>query len=421
MFILPSMGGTRDRDDARELFGLGNPRLVDYSFSPQASLFVPLPRYRTVLGGRVALSRDGFQSFTLEDNAALTGPFFLPGANGTRSVDGSTTNRLFSLSLLAARQFGREGRTSLGFGLDYFATRGRLANTITQSDTDGLRAVDLFKSRSFANRTRVTLGLTRDLGGGRKLGLFYRYGVTSAEDRERSRTLNTDNRLLNRTSATGNSSEVGFRLRGPATRSLFYGIEGSYVLADTDQAARRTGVVDSSINGHSTRAVLGFGLGYVVRPRTVLSFDVAGGVARIHDARQENATSSLLESERKRASFLSLHAALQADVWRRSFISASVLSITQSQLTDLTLYPDRFGRLMTSDGIFQPNGRTHDRFTDYFSNFGFGWRFNRSFLAEYIFSTDFGQTSARHTLLFRYTFSHNPEGPLSNLLTNVIR
>jgi hypothetical protein len=152
-----------------------------------------------------------------------------------------------------------------------------------------------------------------------------------------------------------------------------------------------------------------------------LSFDVAGGVARIHDARQENATSSLLESERKRASFLSLHAALQADVWRRSFISASVLSITQSQLTDLTLYPDRFGRLMTSDGIFQPNGRTHDRFTDYFSNFGFGWRFNRSFLAEYIFSTDFGQTSARHTLLFRYTFSHNPEGPLSNLLTNVIR
>jgi hypothetical protein len=59
---------------------------------------------------------------------------------------------------------------------------------------------------------------------------------------------------------------------------------------------------------------------------------------------------------------------------------------------------------MTGDGMFQPNGRTRDRFTDYFSNVGLGWRFNRNFLGEYIFSTDFGQTSPRHTLLFRYTF-----------------
>ena len=68
------------------------------------------------------------------------------------------------------------------------------------------------------------------------------------------------------------------------------------------------------------------------------------------------------------------------------------------------LYPDRFGRRVGGDGIFEPNGRSHDRFSDYFSNFGLGWRFTPNFLAEYIFSTDFGQTSPRHTLLFRYTF-----------------
>ena len=68
------------------------------------------------------------------------------------------------------------------------------------------------------------------------------------------------------------------------------------------------------------------------------------------------------------------------------------------------LYPDRLGRRVNGDGMFEPNGRTHDYFTDYFSNFGVGWRFTPNFLAEYIFSTDFGQTSPRQTLLLRYTF-----------------
>jgi len=86
-----------------------------------------------------------------------------------------------------------------------------------------------------------------------------------------------------------------------------------------------------------------------------------------------------------------------------------VLSVTQRQVSDLTLFPDRFGRRVTGDGLFMPNGRTRDRFTDYFGNFGVGRRFKRNFLAEYIFSTDFGQTSPRHTLLLRYTFGRGEE------------
>jgi hypothetical protein len=412
IFFLPSMGGTRENDNARQLFGLGDPRSVDYSVLPQGSLFVPLPRFRAVLGGRVAYSRDGFQSLTLDDKAGLTGPFFVPGAKGRRSVEGATTNRLFAVSLMAARQFGRDGRTSVGFGMDYFSTRGRLSNTITQTDTAGFSSSELIKSRSFANRTRFTFGMSRELEGGRKLALFYRYGFTSAEDRERSRTMNGSSRFLNRTSATGHSSEIGLRLRGPLSRRLFYGIESSYLFATTDENARRSGVVNSIVHSSSQRATLGFGLGYVLKPRTIFSFDVTGGIARITDARNERVTSNLLETERKKASFLSLHAALQADIWRRLFVSGSLLSVTQSRVSDLTLYPDRFGRIMTGDGVFQPNGRTRDHFTDYFSNLGLGWRFNRNFLAEYIFSTDFGQTSPRHTLLFRYTFGRgdNPPG-----------
>ena len=404
IFFLPSMGGTRENGNARQLFGVGDPRSVDRSLSPQGSVFVPLPRFRTVVGGRIAYSHDGFQSLTLDDKAGLTGPFFVPGTTGKRSVDGATTNRLLAASLMAARRFGADGRTSVGFAVGYFSTRGRLFNTITQTDLTGFSSSELIKSRSFANRTRLIVGMTRELGGGRKLALFYRYGFTAAEDRERSRVMNGGSRFLNRTSARGHSSEIGFRLRGTFSRHLFYGIEGSYLFATTGENARRSGVVNSIISNDSQRATLGFGLGYVVRPRTVFSFDITRGVARINDARHESATTNLLETESKKASFFSLHAAMQADVWRRLFVSGSLLSVTQWRVSDLNLYPDRFGRIMTGDGVFQLNGRTRDRFTDYFSKVGLGWRFNRSLLAEYIFSTDFGQTSARHTLLFRYTF-----------------
>jgi hypothetical protein len=125
----------------------------------------------------------------------------------------------------------------------------------------------------------------------------------------------------------------------------------------------------------STRASLGFGLGYVPRRGTVLSFDVAGGITRINDHRFERATGNLLEIEKERAPFVSFHGAVQADVWRRSFLSASVLSVTQSKIEDLTLFSDRFGRRVTSDGMFMPNGLNRERFTDYFGNFGAGWRY----------------------------------------------
>ena len=408
-FMVPSIGGTQEKEGARELLGLGDSRLVDYSVSPQASVFVALPKYRSVVGGRVAFSRDGLQSFTLDDNVRLTGAVFPSGTIGMRSIDGSTKNKLSTISLVAARRFGSDGRTSIGVGLDYLKTTGSLLNTTIQTDAAGLTSRELVDTGSFARRTRFTVGVTRELSSGTKLGLFYRYGFVTAEDRDRSRTLNGADRLLNRTNVTGRSSEIGLRVRGAITRRLFYGVEGSYLFTNNDGQTRRARVVESDVFAGSTRATVGLGLGYLLRRGTVLSFDVAGGITRINDRRLERSTGNLLETEKESAPFVSLHGAVQADVWRRSFLSASVLSVTQTQVTDATLFPDRFGRRVKGDGLFVPNGRTRDRFTDYFGNFGAGWRFDRNFLAEYIFSTDFGQTSPRHTLLLRYTFSRGED------------
>jgi len=406
IFLVPSIGGTGDKDGARELLTFGDRRVLDYSYSPQASLFVPIAKSGLVLGGRVALSRDGFRSLTADEDVRLMGPRFPAGTLGTRTVDGSTRNRLSAVSFVAARRFGDDGRTSVGVAVDHLRTSGFLSSTTTQTDDTGLSSFELSDTGSLANRTRFTIGLTREFAGGEKLGIFYRYGALSGADRDRSRTLDGVNRLLNRTSARARTSEFGFRFRDSFSRRLFYGVEGSYFIADTTGRTRRARVVDSNESGDTQRVTIGGGLGYFFNSRTIFSFDTSGGWARVSNTRNERATGHLLEDERKRALFFSLHAAVQADVWKRMFVSGSMLSVSEFERSDLVLYPDRFGRRVNGDGMSESNGRSHDHFTDYFSNFGTGWRFTPNFLAEYIFSTDFGQTSPRHTLLFRYTFGN---------------
>jgi hypothetical protein len=123
--------------------------------------------------------------------------------------------------------------------------------------------------------------------------------------------------------------------------------------------------------------------------------------------RTEDATGNPLERNTTSSPFFSAHTAVQADVWRNLFVSGSLLAVHQNLHRDLTLYPDSFGRLLTSDGTFAPNGPSSDGVMSYYSEFGVGWRFNRNFLAEYILVTDYGKTSTSHVFLLRYTFSRS--------------
>ena len=237
-----------------------------------------------------------------------------------------------------------------------------------------------------------------------RFGAFYRFGISSGRDFDRFRFINGAPQPNDFIQTKSNSSELGFRARGAVSRRLFYGLEGSILFARSHENLRRAVIVDSTERGTLSRATLGFGVGYILRPHTIFSFDVAGGLINTNQRRTEDFTGNSLEAERQRARFVSLHAALQTDVWKKLFVSASILSLTQSRTTDLTISPDRFGRRLNSDGIFVPSGRTSNFFTDFYSNFGVGWRFRPNFIGEYIVSTDYGQTSLRHTFLLRYTF-----------------
>lgn len=400
IFLLPSFARTRGSRE-RTLFGFGEPRPFDHSLSPQASFFLPL-KHRSVVGGRIAFSRNRIQSFSLDENLGVT-VLPSPGTPGTAASAGSTDHTFVEATVLASRRFGSDGRTSIGVGLDFLSQRGSLLNLTTQTDDTGLTQRELVEARSRVNRTRLTIGLARDVGAASKLGLYYRYGYISANDRNRSHTLDGDPLPLQDTSVTGRSSEIGIRLRGPITRRLFYGAEGNFLRANGSENIRPA--ADANESSRASRAVLGFGLGYALRPRTLLAFDLAGGWSRARILRREDATGNVLEDERQAARFVSLHAALQTDVWRRLFVSGSIVALRQSRTIDLGFFPNRFGQRLTAEGVPAVGSLSHDKFTDYFSNFGMGWRFTPNFLAQYIVSTDFGKTSPRHTLVLRYTFT----------------
>src|SRR5262249_21366101 len=155
--------------------------------------------------------------------------------------------------------------------------------------------------------------------GAHKLGLFYRYGITEASDRDHSHTSNGKPLALDSTLSSGRSSEVGLSLRGPVTRRLFYGVEGALLLADVDEQLHRQVIVDSHERHHTRRATLGLGLGYALRRGTLLGFDFTGGVSRTDNRRYEDTTGHLLEAQPQRTRFWASHAAMQTDLWRGLF------------------------------------------------------------------------------------------------------
>ena len=121
--------------------------------------------------------------------------------------------------------------------------------------------------------------------------------------------------------------------------------------------------LDSAERPRAQRASVAAGLGYALTRRTLLSFDLTGGAARTWDVSQNG-----IQNNR----FVGFHAAVQSDLTRRLFATASYLN------------------------VWRHAGR--------FSDFGAGWRFTPNLFAQYIYCTDYGVTRAAHTLMLRYTF-----------------
>ncbi|HEX8638442.1 MAG TPA: FecR family protein [Pyrinomonadaceae bacterium] len=402
VYFAPSVSGA---GDAAELFPDDNP--VDYGIALEGGVFALLPRLRAVIGASGSFTTNGFQSFGEKDYSRYD-PVSL-GDLSILSKLGTTNNKFFAGSLVAARKFGSRDQTSVGFSIEKFDSNGNLSPEISLENVSGNVVATAYSTSRIARR-RVTFGFKHDFGSV-KFGAFYRYGKNRIfASKHYLYPSEQTFKILPETSGimNGHSSEIGFRLRGALTNRLFYGVEGNFLLSRNrknveffaDDVLFQRSTETAAIN----RGSLSFGLGYLWRPRTIFSFDLTGGLTGTDARRSEDSTGDTLEKRARRSSFFSAHAAVQTDVWRSLFASASVLSLTESAAIDSRLFPDASGRVLNGEARFVPDGRSKNFSADFYSSFGIGWRFKPNFVFQYNFATDYGRSAPRHSFLLRYDF-----------------
>jgi hypothetical protein len=403
-FFLPSFRTALSLPAKQSAFYPNSGESLDYNVSPQISFFTPLPDHRTAIGGGVAVSGNGIQLVTIDSQAILTDSIFPPGTSGARTSSHSTSASFLSPFFVVAHALGKSRRTSLGVGFDKVEGRASILTTSTQADMQGTEAIENIDSRANLSQTRIKVGLSQEFSRDRKLGIYYSYAFVSSDFGDVSHRLGDRPQDLDTMRSAGHSSAAGIRFRGVLAKRLFYGAYASWFFLALDDQLKLSPMVNCHEHDRGFGSSFALGLTYALRPRIIFSFDLGGGFSSTATARTEDTTGNLLERSYRSSPNLSTHEAVQADLWRNVFGSVSLLTVRQTTGSGLTLYPDRFGRLLTTDGVPKPNGLAQETETHYAAEFGAGWHFTKNFLGEYVFSTNQTFTAPRHSFLFRYTF-----------------
>lgn len=395
IYFAPSFSDASNDDEALSRL---NP--VDYSIGLQGTVFVPLNRFRSVIGASGSFVNNGLQSFSGKADILPNVSLLPPGITSNRVPLSTTNNKFFNGSLIVARKFGNRDQTSIGLSYERFTSNGNLTNYLNQTDANSSLEIKSFTSSFRVNKRNFTFGVKHDFDG-TELSAFYRYNKTTANGGTSlgsftnavSPAFSTN---INTVESIGSSSEMGFRLRGAISGRFFYGAKGSLLFGRSREEFQRNARVNFKQNSATTSGTIGFGIGYFLRSRTIFSFDLSGGFIKVDRNENEVSLVSLLERGNRRTLFISPHAAVQTDVWRNLFVSASIQMVNQSRTVDSRLLPERLSL-------------ARDSFTDVYSNFGIGWRFKPNFIFQYIITTDYGKTSPRHAFHLRYSFNFSRE------------
>ncbi len=400
----------------------------NYTLSPQVSYFMPLGS-RTVVGGGAVVSRTDIRGDESRSYFNL-----LDQTVGYNHFDGKVKFTTANLSLIAARRFGRTGRTSFGMKFDYLIDRSSYSfnKDITQS-RNFEPAIEEGEARG--RRAGLSVGVTQDIGDDKKLGAYYRYSMGSVENSYRSSGhwgfINDDDHYFPGSedfrTRPGHSSEAGVLFRGSVTRRLFYGVESS-ILFEQDQieAHQPISTIISDTNYISTQTYLnkrrarqgmiGAGIGYSLRPRTVLSLDLSTGHAR-KDSQGQTHYSSLPPGIRygaydsyahEQTSFRTWHVGGQTDVWRNFFVGASLFTIAEEKLSSGGLdVPAESRRPFTT---YFYGGWSYDRYN--LSYLSAGLRLAPSWIAQFVYSNVYynhGTSTPSYTLVIRHEFGRKEE------------
>ena len=405
-FLLPTFTGVRGLRESAAGFGPEDTQPGNYSISPQFSMFMPVLGTRFVVGASFATSRLAAGADTL---APDFDPGILGGSPNLRRLTGSSTSSFYSSTIMSAARFGKDGGTSIGFSMDSLRGSGSLLSSNAESDAMRQASTEIINAQSNISQTRLTLGLTHNLGGTMKLGAYYRYGLIEATDGDRLHTVNGAPVGLDSTNSSGHLSDVGFRLRGMLTPRLSYGAAATWLGLTLGDGLIRSFAVPSQQRDRSQRGTAGIGIGYLLNRRVLLSADLAGGYSNVEATRVASATTSLLQSSGANSHFLSMSSAAQVDLTRKLFASASFMPVWQRYEMGTRLFPDQFGNLVPVLNPLFPVAGINPLVGKYFSDFGAGWRFSPQFFIQYLYSINYGRTSPSHTIMLEYTFRFRHE------------
>jgi hypothetical protein len=399
-----------------------------YALSPQVSYFTPLGS-RIVVGAGAAVTRTDIA-------AAEAQNYFNPVKQTATYSDfeGKVKFTTTNLSLIAARRFGQAGRTSLGLKFDYLIDRSFYSFNRDTNEPQSRQPV-FEEGKTSAHRAGLSLGLSQDIGDDKKLGIYYRYSMGSVENRYKQSGawvyINADPQYISGSAdfhtRPGHSSEAGFLFRGSVTRRLFYGVESS-ILVGQDQAESQNSfsntlgaithvLPQAYLNMRRARqGMIGLGIGYALRSRTVLSLDVSAGRTREDYPDQASLPPGIRASfydnrTYEQTSFKAAHIGGQMDVWRNLFAGGALFNIWEWKRYGGKVYFSEQLRMPQPQPADSYEGLSRER-RKLFS-FSGGWRLTPRWITQYVYyssySYSYGGSPPIHTLMFRYEFGRREE------------
>ena len=397
---------------------------LNHTTSGQSSFFTPVGNSRTVIGGSFALARtrlraanDWGTSYVFSGSPVVRSQY-----HEHQDVDSKLTTS--DVSIVAARRLGSGEGLSLGIKLDYLTQRTSYASESQGNFDEALNNYSRSRtesSRRKLDRARLTAGVARQLGKDKKIGIFYRYGglsesitPTGYSDTCKVLECTQDQFPSGRNALDQRSSEVGVLFRGSLNSKLFYGLDGGLFLRRRSHNGTEdvltfvkdqlrpevsqglegiNGPSQLDIDGKSVRG--GGGIGYALGDNTVLSFDISGGTERYK--LKFNADGTGFDLPKFEAiNFVTVHVGGQTEIRKRLLASGSFLYTSGCCLA-------------TNPFFFISRFQLNKEVPNMYLNLGAGWRIKQNWIAQYVYSSDFGSSLPSHTLMFRYDLGRKGE------------
>jgi len=390
---------------------------LNHTASGQSSFFTPVGNSRNVIGGSFALAQTRLRAATdWGTQYVFSGsPVVRSQYHEHQDVDSKLMTS--DVSFVAARRLGSGERSSVGIKLDYLTQRTSYASqsqgNFDQALNNYLRTRTESSGREL-DRARLTVGVARQIGEDKKIGIFYRYGRLSESitPKEYSDTCQVLECTRDRFPSVKNSldqisSEVGLLFRGSINSKLYYGLDGGIFLRRRSHNGTEDiltfvkeqlepeisqgledlkGPSQLDIAGKSIRG--GGGIGYALGEDTVFSVDISGGTER-YDLKFNAGGTGFDLPKFQAINFVTAHAGGQTEIRKRLLVSGSYLYTSGCCLS-------------ANPFIFISRFQLNKELPSQYLNLGAGWRIKRNWIAQYIYSSDFGSSLPSHTLMFRY-------------------